>query len=118
MKYVNAGHECPLILCRNTRRIREICPNGIILGIERNADYNATQIHLGSDEFLFCYTDGLIDTPYNGDRFGYDRLIETVRRAPCTTAQELLDYVTGTVQERSGGVQTDDQVVVVVRTCR
>ncbi|MEN6357579.1 MAG: PAS domain S-box protein [Armatimonadota bacterium] len=118
MKYVNAGHECPLILCRNTRRIREICPNGIILGIERNADYNTTQIHLGSDEFLFCYTDGLIDTPYDGDRFGYDRLIEAVKRAPCTTAQELLDYVAGTVQERSGGAQTDDQVVVVVRTCR
>lgn len=118
MKYVNAGHECPLILCRNTRRIREVCPNGIILGIERNADYNSTQIHLGSDEFLFCYTDGLIDAPYDSDRFGYERLVKTVRKAPCTTAQELLDYVTGVVQEKSGGEQPDDQVVVVVRTCR
>jgi sigma-B regulation protein RsbU (phosphoserine phosphatase) len=118
MKYVNAGHECPLILCRNTHRIRELCPNGIILGIEHDAVYSSSRIRLGKDEYLFCYTDGLIDAPCNGDRFGYGRLIEAVKRAPCATSQELLDYVAGVVHEMSGGEQTDDQALVVVRTCR
>jgi PAS domain S-box-containing protein len=114
LEYVNAGHESPLVLCRNTGRVYELAPSGMILGIQRNPHYISRKIDLAEDDFLFCYTDGLIDAKCNGDRFGYERLKKTIEQSKSRSSQELLDYVCYVVHECSA-MRTDDQVVVVIR---
>ncbi len=115
LNYVNAGHESPLVLCRNTGRVYELEPSGMILGIQCGFHYISRKIDLAKDDFLFCYTDGLTDTKCNGDRFGFERLKNTIDQSRSQSSQELLDYVCCVVNECSAGVRTDDQVVVVVR---
>ncbi|MHB9038708.1 MAG: PAS domain S-box protein [Armatimonadota bacterium] len=114
MAYVNAGHECPLILSRDKQRLRELAPNGLILGVVNDQSYVTQRMELTENDLLLCYTDGVIDVPCDGGRFGYDRLVDLVARAPSVTPQELLDYVNCAVRECSRGVQPDDQVIVVV----
>ncbi|MCX6343864.1 MAG: SpoIIE family protein phosphatase [Armatimonadetes bacterium] len=112
--YVNAGHEPPLILCRDKRAIEEIFPIGPVLGIREEFNYVSNFTELYSDDLLFCYTDGVTDVPLDGERFGYDRLVARVRESQPNDAQHLLDLVLGDVREFGQGRQPDDQVIVVV----
>ncbi|MCE5314583.1 MAG: PAS domain S-box protein [Armatimonadota bacterium] len=115
MTYVNAGHECPLILRQGKKQVRELAPSGVVLGVVRDQDYVTHRAQLVTGDLLFCYTDGVIDVPCDGGRFGYERLVETVANASSATPPELLDYVTSAVQKCSMGIQPDDQVIVIVR---
>ncbi|MCE5322568.1 SpoIIE family protein phosphatase [bacterium] len=119
IEYVNAGHESPLILRHDTHQVRSLSPNGIVLGVESSRNYITEYVQFNKDDLLFCYTDGLTDVPCeDGTRFGCERLTSVIEHAPSLTSQELLEYVCGTVQECSKGIQPDDQVVVVVRAIK
>ena len=115
MHYVNAGHETSLVLCRDEQVIREIGPNGPMLGVTSSVAYTEGRVEFYPDDFLFCYTDGVIDVRMNGDRFGFDRLLNTVAAATAEDARRLMDSVMSAVRSFGSARQTDDQVVVVVR---
>jgi len=115
MTYVNAGHEFPLILCTNHREVWELEVSGPALGIVGDWDYQLSSSLLEPDDFLMCYTDGVTDVPSNGERFGHDRLVETVARAYPEEPGHLLDHVIRAVREFGQGKQPDDQVVLVAR---
>ena len=116
VSYVNAGHEISLVLCRDDNALEEIRPSGPVLGVITDATYDTGHAPLEPDDTLFCYTDGVTDVRVNGERFGYDRLRETVAVAPPGDAQSLMDYVMSEVQSCGPCTQTDDQVIVVVRS--
>lgn len=113
MTYVNAGHESPIILCRNTHSIRELSPNGPVLGVIDNQDYNASSVKLNNNYIMFCYTDGLVDILGNRERFGYDRLHKAVTEAPVDSSQSVLDHVVSMSQFFGRGERPDDQVILV-----
>jgi PAS domain S-box-containing protein len=112
--YVNAGHESPLILCRDKRAVEELFSTGPVLGIKEEFSYVSNLTELYSDDLLFCYTDGVTDVPSDSERFGYDRLVARVRESQPNDAQHLLDLVLGDVREFGQGRQPDDQVIVVI----
>lgn len=115
MTYVNAGHEVPIVLCRNQKALHEVESGNLVLGASRNTVYTAHQMPFEPDDTLFCYTDGVTDVRANGDRFGYDRLREAVASAPPGDARSLMEHVMERVRGFGPAKQTDDQVVVVVR---
>ena len=115
MLYVNAGHESPIILCRNTHSIKELLPNGPIIGVIENQNYNASSVILKNSHMLFCYTDGLVDIQGNGERFGYDRLYSAVSEAPVDSSRSVLDHVVSASQTFARGERPDDQVILVIR---
>lgn len=118
VRYVNAGHEAPLLLCTETGLVHELKPSGPVLGVDPRARFRADSALLEPDDFLFCYTDGITDVPRDSDRFGYERLLETVASAKVEESEQLMAHVVAAVREYGGGSQPDDQVVVVVRTNR
>lgn len=115
LTYINAGHELPILLCTATQTIRELGTSGPALGIVRGQNYSPVSASFEPDDLLLCYTDGITEAPSNGDRYGYDRLLESVQTYPVTEPQALLEQVVRSVRSFSGGKQPDDQVVVVVR---
>ena len=116
ISYVNAGHEISLVLCRDYNALKEIRPSGPVLGVMTNAIYDIGYVPLEPDDTLVSYTDGVTDVRIDGDRFGYDRLRDAVAVAPPGDAQSLMDYVMSEVQSCGPCTQTDDQVIVVVRS--
>lgn len=115
MTYVNAGHEPPLIICPNGRELCELVPSGPVLGIVENQTYAERTFDLSHNDLLFCYTDGVTDVPCDGERFGYQRLVETVANAPVTRPHDLMVRIIDTIRDFGHGKQPDDQVIVVVR---
>lgn len=115
MTYINAGHEAPILFCRDSNSVGEIKPCGPVLGVTKSAIYTTQQAVIEPDDTLFCYTDGVTDVRTNGDRFGYARLRECVVGAPPGSAHRVMEHVMGKVRSFGLSRQTDDQVVVVVR---
>lgn len=115
LSYVNAGHELPIIMCSDSGTVNELSPGNTVLGVAPGWRFVADSAALYSDDLLFCYTDGITDVPSNGERFGHDRLLDTICKAPSSRPQDLLDHVIGAVQAFGKGKQPDDQVIVVAR---
>ena len=115
MTYVNAGHEPVLILRPEDHRVRELLPNGPVIGVVNSRSYFSHTVELTSDELLFSFTDGVTDVPRNGDRFGYQRLVETVAGVAVSRPHELMTHVIETVRDFGRGRQPDDQVILVIR---
>lgn len=114
MTYVNAGHEPPIILCRNTHSIMELPPSGPVLGVIENYNYKDHHATLDQSHILFCYTDGVVELPINRERFGYDRLYKAVAESPVESSQSVLDHVVSVVRSFGRGERQDDQVILVV----
>lgn len=115
VNYVNAGHEAPLVLCRNMGVVEELRPNGTALGILGGQEFVSATHILESDDLLLLYTDGITDVPRDGDRFGYERLVELVRHAQTDRSADLLQYVMSSIRSFGEDRQPDDQVIVVIR---
>jgi|GEM_PF-2533855 len=115
LTYVNAGHEVPLVLCRDEETIKELKPGGPMLGVVSGQVYTSRTMKFAPDDSLICYTDGITDVRRDGERFGFERLSNAIASASVISSQELMDYIMGVVKSFSETGQTDDQVVVVVR---
>lgn len=116
IQYVNAGHEAPLLISCPSGDLAELHPNGPVLGVTRQADFKAGSSLFYENDMLFCYTDGVTDLRVDDSRFGYERLHEAVKSAPKENAHAVMDHVVNTISTYGGPGQSDDQVVVVVRS--
>lgn len=112
---VSAGAEPPLIV-RAAGSVEEISVQGLILGIDRDTSYGTREISLDAGDTLLITTDGITEARRGRDFFGYERLLETARRAagagtPRDTGQAVLDAA----HAYTGGRLTDDMCLLVVR---
>ena len=91
-KYVNAGHNPPLIGTPGKYRFMQPKRN-IILGINPNATFVEETMHLDSDMHLFLYTDGVTEAENAKSKFyGEDRLLKILNKAT-ETPKDNLDIV-------------------------
>ncbi len=116
IEYVNAGHEAPMLIDCPSGKLIELPPNGPVLGVTKKTDFKTVSIEFHKNDMLFCYTDGVADLRVDGSRFGYERLHETVRSAPKETAHAVRDHVVNKLRSYGEHGQSDDQVVVVIRS--
>ena len=115
-----AGHE-HIIVVRRTQdgdhEVEAIVTGGIILGVFDSIDDDITQsiLKLNKGDAIILYTDGLTEAMDSGKQFfSLDRLIETIKRAPSLTAQDLLSHIKKTVQHHIGDSPQYDDITLVV----
>src|SRR5215467_1496721 len=77
LRYVNAGHNAPIVLRRNHGQCRllsltaECAPVGVL----KDSRYTSTTFQLEIDDVLVAYTDGVTESENSeGNAFGYERL--------------------------------------------
>jgi len=115
LRYVNCGHVAPLLL-RADGRMERLEATATMLGAFPVWRSGEAQTHLGVDDVLVAYSDGVTEAGIDGDEeFGEERLaaaLRTHRHEPAAVlAQSIVDEVT-----RFGGVtRSDDVTVVAVR---
>lgn len=117
LKYVNAGHNPPLIK-RNGKYFEFLCskPNFVLAGME-NIKYKTNEIQLSPGDEIFLYTDGVTeanDTSY--ELFGDDRLLESLNENDCLTVEQLCKKVKSDVDRFVGNaLQSDDITILAVK---
>ncbi|HMD88626.1 MAG TPA: PP2C family protein-serine/threonine phosphatase [Anaerolineaceae bacterium] len=115
LNYVNAGHNPPILLERNSGRvIDKLARTGIPLGIQEYT-WEEKQIEIGPGQLLLLYTDGITES--QDDRcelFGSENLVQVVQNNIEKPAIELMSGVLDHVQTFAKGAQQSDDITLMI----
>ncbi len=108
------GHPLPLRVGEDG--VAEVGEHGTMLGALARTRWPEAQVVLRPGETLVAFTDGVTDTVgAGGERFGGERLKETVEALRELAPQELCTRVAAALQEFQVGAQADDTAIVIMR---
>jgi len=111
---LSAGHPPPVHMHRGGAV--EVHAIGPLPGaLPEPGDWPSARVELESGDALVLYTDGVTDAVgANGERFGRERLLETVA-APAASAQEVVERIRTALWNFAEGGQRDDVAALVLR---
>ncbi len=118
LTYCNAGHDPPMLL-RNDK-IQTLATGGMIVGVERDVEYEKGLFDMVPGDKLLMYTDGLVDS-FNdaGEKFGRKRIHEAMRECADKSAADTINHILWQVRRFTGPRQgVDDTTLVVVNVER
>lgn len=115
MTLVNAGHPAPLIR-RGDGRIEEFGrgSSSIPLAIMPNCVYRSVETHLGEDDVVILYSDGVTDAMNSAHR-RFDeagRLVSTIRQAPGGPS-EIGECIMREVRQHVGSQSQFDDITLI-----
>lgn len=117
-RYVNAGHNPPLLLRADAQQPQELAEGGLILGaMPTMTAYQEQEVSLGSGDLLILYTDGVTEAmnASGTEEFGEDRLIKVLLEHRKLPAKEIKQVIIQSVKQFAGPVQSDDLTLVIVK---
>lgn len=115
LRYANAGHHPPMVL-RRDGSIDWLETAGLPLGLFTNSTYEEGALRLYPGDTVVAYTDGVIEAVNpSGEEWGVERVWKAAVESKAENADELVDAIFASLDEFSGGRQTDDATIVVLR---
>jgi sigma-B regulation protein RsbU (phosphoserine phosphatase) len=115
------GHDAPLLYRGATGEVEVLKPPGMALGIDSGDVFDRItgdiSVPLERDDCLVLYTDGVTEAlDANGDEFGPERMIRSIRASASEGAQGVITRLTSDVRNFAGShPQHDDITLIVVR---
>jgi serine/threonine protein kinase len=111
LTYVNAGHNPPLWYGAGQNQLRRLERTGMALGVLEDTAFEQFQVRLSPRDWLFLYTDGVIDaTDSRGNRFGFERLQRVLLGHHAGSVEELTAALDSALGNFMGGAPPDDDV--------
>jgi PAS domain S-box-containing protein len=107
-----AGHPPPYL--RRGNEVTPIGPGGILLGVATTRAFEQETIALAEGDTVLLYTDGVTDTPGTHDRFGQERLADTLTHAP-DDPERILEAIEEALKAFQASTAIDDRAVLVLR---
>ena len=96
LRFANAAHNPPLLWKSSDQKIIKLDAEGLVLGLQKDAEYKCGEIKLSENDLVLYYTDGVIDTSNSlGERFDEERLIKILTKLckQSLTSQEILNKI-------------------------
>lgn len=115
LTYVDAGHDQPLIYCRQTGEIMELDVTGSAAGIIPISKYRQHEVTLAEGDVLLVYTDGISDARKDGRFFGTEAMAGVLLENAQNDEQCIADKVFEAAQAFNDGDLRDDAAVLVVK---
>jgi phosphoserine phosphatase RsbU/P len=116
-----AGHDAPLLYKRNSQTVTPVKSPGMVVGIDSGNVFDRLTsdfaVPLERDDCLILYTDGVTEAlNTDGDEFGLDRMIQSVRASATDGAQTIVKRIIEDVRNFTGSVpQNDDITLIAIR---
>jgi serine phosphatase RsbU (regulator of sigma subunit) len=116
-RYVNAGHNPPLLFRAATGVFETLEPTGPALGLVCGIEFGEAEVALEPGDALVLFTDGVVEAIDEHEKeFGEERLRETIRAHASASAETILQEILAAVGAHCGGTaQFDDITLVVIR---
>jgi sigma-B regulation protein RsbU (phosphoserine phosphatase) len=116
LRYVNAGHNPPLLL-HPDGRVEPLPATGRPLGLYPGGGYEERAVALRPGSTLFLYTDGLVEAEdESGEAFGLERLQALLLSERQNGPDAILAVVEDAVRAHRGGAEAmDDATLVALR---
>jgi serine phosphatase RsbU (regulator of sigma subunit) len=118
LTYAIAGHEPPVLITEEGRRLTSLEHSGVVLNVVPEAQYEDTSVPVQSGDTLALFTDGLTEVRApDGRFFGREGLVNCIARfaqAPAVTA--FVESVFSCANEFGRqGQRRDDMTLLAVR---
>ncbi len=120
VQYVNAAHPDMLRLRSGADAPEPVFPpsgmmKGPILGVENDdAHFDMVEFGMGTGDFLLLYTDALFESRNaSGEEFGFERVMESFRKAAGGSARETLSRIIDDFSEFLGNEPISDDMTVL-----
>jgi sigma-B regulation protein RsbU (phosphoserine phosphatase) len=116
-----AGHDAPLWYQRQSQTVTPVKSPGMVVGIDSGSVFDRLTVDfavpLERNDCLVLYTDGLTETLNSeGDEFGVDRMMESVRASANDGSQAIVKRIIEDVRDFTGLVpQNDDMTLIAIR---
>jgi phosphoserine phosphatase RsbU/P len=117
LRYVNAGHNPPLVVTEKGRKRATLETGGIIVGAVPGMRFDQGEVVVEPGDMVVVYSDGVTEAMNpSGEMFGDDRLNEEACRAPTSGAPGVLTGILGSVDRFAANAeQADDISLIVIR---
>jgi len=117
LRYANCGHLSALVL-RPDNTCHRLDSTGTLLGLFKDWDCPIVEYQLEPGDLLALYTDGITEAhDGDGQEFGEDRLIASLRRHRGQPCQQAVHAITEEVRGVNPTDQHDD-ITLIVAKCR
>jgi sigma-B regulation protein RsbU (phosphoserine phosphatase) len=112
--YINAGHNNP-ILRRANGSIERLDVGGLPLGIQPEAKYESASVTLAPGDWLFIFTDGLIEAENaRQEEYGEERILSVINSAAASTPAEMLHRLMAEVDLFVGTTPQHDDITCLL----
>jgi len=114
--YINAGHNRP-ILIRPDKSFTLLDKGGMVVGMFPSANYLTGSVYFEPGTELLIYTDGLSEVmDKDGEEYGDDRLVETLRcKQGQGSVEQEKDDIVADVMGFSSHNMVDDMTLLLIR---
>src|SRR5262245_35500772 len=114
-----AGHDAPLLYKQQSQTVTPLKPPGMVVGIDSGNVFDRLTtdfaVPLERDDCLVLYTDGVTETLNSeGDEFGVDRMMQSVRASATHGAQAIVRKIIADVRDFAGSVRQNDDITLIV----
>jgi phosphoserine phosphatase RsbU/P len=116
-----AGHDAPLLYRQQSQTVTPVKSPGMVVGIDSGNVFDRLTtdfaVPLERDDCLVLYTDGVTEAlNAEGDEFGLDRMIQSVRASATDGAPTIVKRIIDDVRNFTGSVpQNDDITLIAIR---
>lgn len=117
-KYVNAGHDPPIVFRKEADEPILLEEGGVILGaMPTMMPYESAEISLNPGDLIVFFTDGVTEAmnPEQTEEYETKRLKECIRKNRDRTAQEIQDAIIDDINAFSNNIQYDDITIIVLK---
>lgn len=118
LRYVNAGHNPPLLLRNNSETFEELSKGGLLLGaMETMMPYEQADVQLNPNDLLISYTDGVNEAMDSNEEeeFGTTRLKECILENREKSSEEILNAIVEEVLDFSNQKLFDDLTLLIIK---
>ncbi|NLE04958.1 MAG: PP2C family protein-serine/threonine phosphatase, partial [Crenarchaeota archaeon] len=115
LKYVNAGHNPPLLFKKNSGDIILLKAQGIALGVIDGVKLQELEIQVESGDIITLFTDGVIEAiDKKEEQFGQHRLLKIIEENHNLQAKEIIKKIEEAVTDFSGGQPQFDDITLMI----
>jgi sigma-B regulation protein RsbU (phosphoserine phosphatase) len=117
LRFVNAGHPPPLLVCADGRARFIESPRATALGLMEERRYPTTEVPLSPGDVVIIYTDGVTEAMNPKEQeYTPARLLALFEGRPVLQVAEAVERIVGSVDAfASGAPQSDDITVMVLQ---
>ena len=115
LEYANCGHNAPLLF-RASGELQRLDSTATVIGLFPHWRCETRFVTLQPGDLLVIFTDGVTEAnDADGNEFGEERLIQTIRAHCQCSPEQLLQVIQQAVKKFSPGEQSDDLTLVIAR---
>lgn len=116
--YCRAGHEPLVLFNKETRKVRDFEPDGMVVGMVESDLFDGMlqeeTVQLEPGETIILYTDGVTEAmSASGQEFGVERFYNAIKELKAETPQLMIEEINGKIEKFCGGISQHDDITLV-----